>query len=172
MSTTATKQSARQIATAYFQAIDRHDLDAMLAMWAPGGAGEIHGLVSLRLPDGYRKWFGNLFSAFPDFSIEVIDSVAYGQKAAVRWRAEGTFTGPASFEGLAPTGGAVTTEGIDLLTIRDGLITENRAYTNGAELARQLGALPAAESLGERVMLGAVNARTAAAGLLQRVRDR
>jgi steroid delta-isomerase-like uncharacterized protein len=172
MATTAAKRSARQIAAAYFEAIARRDLDAMVGCWAPDGVGEIHGLVSLRLPDGYRSWFENLFSAFPDFSLEVIDSVAYGQKAAVRWRATGTFAGPATFEGFAPTGATVTTEGLDLLTIRDGLIAENRAYTNAAELARQLGALPAAGSLGERMMLGAVNARTAAAGLLQRVRDR
>ena len=31
-------------------------------------------------------------------------------------------------------------EGCDLLTIRDGLVRENRAYMNATEMARQLGA--------------------------------
>ncbi len=63
-------------------------------------------------------------------------------------------------------------EGLDLLTIRDGKIQDIRAYMNATEMARQLGAMPPAESLGERAMLGAVNTRTAALGLLERLRSR
>jgi SnoaL-like polyketide cyclase len=98
--------------------------------------------------------------------------VAYGEKAAVRWTATGTFTGSARFEGLAATGASIEIEGLDLLTIRDGLIHENHAYTNATEIGRQLGAMPPAGSAGERAMLGAVNARTAAATWLKRVRNR
>jgi hypothetical protein len=61
---------------------------------------------------------------------------------------------------MRPTGARVDTEGLDLLTIRDGLIEENRAYTNAAELARQLGALPPVGSVRERVMVGSLNAAT------------
>ena len=118
-----------------------------------------------------KAWFGNLFRAFPDFAMEVADMVAYGDKAAVRWTATGTFTGPGKFEGLAPTGARVELEGLDLLTIEDGLIVENRAYTNATEMARQMGAMPPAGSVGEKAMLGAVNARTAAVGAIQRLRE-
>jgi predicted ester cyclase len=162
------KRSARQVAIAYFEAIDRRDLDAMVDMWHPDGHGEIHGLVRLTIPHELRSWFSNLFTAFPDFSMTVLDLVAYGDRAAVRWRVDGSFTGPTRFEGLTPTGAEVTMEGLDLLTITDGLIRENNAYTNGADLARQLGALPPADSVGERLMLGAVNARTAALELGRR----
>ena len=40
------------------------------------------------------------------------------------------------------------------------------------EMARQMGAMPPAGSVGEKAMFGAVNARTAAAGAIQRLRDR
>ena len=71
----------------------------------------------------------------------VADMVAYGDKAAVRWNATGSFTGP-EVRGLAVTGARVEIEGLDLLTIEDGLIAENHAYTNATELARQFGAMP------------------------------
>jgi SnoaL-like polyketide cyclase len=104
--------------------------------------------------------------------MSVVDMVAYGDKAAVRWKATGTFTGPVKFEGLSATGSRVELEGLDLLTIGDGLIVENHAYTNAAELARQFGAMPPTGSAGERAMLGAVNARTAAMAWVKKMRER
>ena len=87
---------------------------------------------------------------------------------AVRWRATGTFDGTGRFEGLVPTGESIDITGFDLLTVRDGQIEHNEAYVNGMELARQLGALPAKDSMQERTMLGAVNLRTKAAARLRR----
>jgi steroid delta-isomerase-like uncharacterized protein len=165
------KKSAKQVATEYFDAIAERDLDAMAACWEPGSVDRLYGMADLRVPEDLRAWFGNLFRAIPDFSMEVADMVAYGEKAAVRWTATGTFTGSARFEGLAATGASIEIEGLDLLTIRDGLIRENHAYTNATELARQLGAMPPAGSMGERAMLGAVNARTAVVGWLKRARS-
>jgi len=155
----AKSASAKQVATAYFDAVAAQDTEAMMELWEPGGVGYIHGIAELRAPQGYHEYFGNMFRAIPDFRFEILDMVAYGEKAAVRWRARGHFTG-GRFEGLAPTGAAVDIEGLDLLTIRDGLIRENRAYLNGTELARQLGAMPPAGSIGEKGMLAMVNART------------
>ena len=164
--------SAKQVATAYFDAIKERDVDGMAACWKPGSRDYFYGMAALRVPEDLRQWFGSLFRAFPDFVMVVTDMVAYGNKAAVRWHATGTFTGPGKFEGLSPTGAAVELEGLDLLTISDGEIVENRAYTNATEMARQMGAMPPAGSVGEKAMLGAVNARTAAGALVQRLRKR
>ncbi len=168
----AKKASAKQVATAYFDAIAKRDLDAMADCWEPGSVDHLYGLADLRVPQDLKNWFGNLFAAIPDFTMSVADMVAYGEKAAVRWTATGIFTGPGRFEGLAPTGASIAMEGLDLLTIRDGKIHENRAYTNATELARQLGAMPPAGSTGERAMLGAVNARTAVVSWIRGARDR
>ena len=168
----AKKQSAKQVATDYFDAIARRDLDGMVACWAPGSRDVLYGMADLTVPQGLREFFGNLFAAFPDFAMRVTDMVAYGDKAAVRWHATGTFTGDAKFEGLTATGASINLEGLDLLTIEDGLIRANHAYTNAAEMGRQLGAMPPAGSLGERALLGAVNARTAATALARRLAER
>jgi hypothetical protein len=58
--------------------------------------------------------------------------------------------------------------GCDVLTIRDGNVADNQAYTNSMELARQLGALPPAGSAPERAMTALVNARTRALGAFRR----
>ena len=168
----AKKPSAKQVATAYFDAIRDRDLDAMAAVWKPGSMDYLYGMANLRVPQDLRAFFGELFSAFPDFEMIVQDIVAYGDKAAVRWKATGTFTGPAKFQGLAATGASIEIEGLDLLTIEDGQILENRAYTDSSELARQLGAMPPQGSVGEKAMLGAVNARTAAVAAIRRMRQR
>jgi steroid delta-isomerase-like uncharacterized protein len=155
------------VARGYFEAVGRRDLDAMTAFYEPGGTGEIYGLVELQVPNSYRAWFGNLFQAFPDFRLEIIEVVASGEKAAVRWRATGTFDGTARFEGLDPNGAGVEIQGCDVLTVRDGLVQRNDAYMNGAEMARQLGALPPAGSLPERMMMGALNVKTRLAELMR-----
>jgi predicted ester cyclase len=157
------------VASAYFAAVGERDVEAMVALWEPGGMDVLHGMAELPAPDGIRDWFGSLFTAFPDFRFEVLDLVAEGEKAAVHWRATGTFDGSGSFEGMVPTGAGVDITGCDLLTIRDGRIHRNDAYVNGTEMGRQLGALPPAGSLGERTMLAALNLRTR---LSRRIRRR
>lgn len=168
---TEQKATAEQVARDYFAAIAARDLEAMMELWEPGGIGYLHGMAELRAPEGYFEWFGAMFRAFPDFAMRVEDVVAGEEKVAVRWSVTGTFTGEGRFEGLAATGARIETEGLDLLTVRDGLIRENRAYTNATEMARQLGAMPPAGSAGERAMLRAVNARTAALKRLRRLRE-
>jgi steroid delta-isomerase-like uncharacterized protein len=148
------------IARAYFEAVGRRDLDAMTEFYAPGGVGEIYGLVRLEVPDSYRAWFGDLFRAFPDFEMEIVEIVAAGEKAAVRWQATATFNGATNFEGLAPNGSNVDVQGCDVLTIREGRIQHNDAYMNGAEMLRQLGALPPAGSVPEKAMTALLNLKT------------
>jgi predicted ester cyclase len=156
------------VARSYFEAIAQQDLETMMAHWEPGGTGEIHGLVELTAPDTYREWFGNMFEAFPDFRFEILDLVAEGEKAAVRWHATGTFNGSVRFEGMLPTGASVDITGIDLVTVRNGRLQRNEAYMNGAQMARQLGALPPQGSLQERAMTAALNLKTRLLRLIRR----
>jgi len=78
----------------------------------------------------------------------------------VLWRLTGTFAGPGSLGGIAPTGHPLTMEGIDLLTVRDGLIQANDAFPDSISLPRQIGMLPAQGSAADQRMMGAFNAKT------------
>jgi steroid delta-isomerase-like uncharacterized protein len=157
---TSEPADAATVARTYFEAVAKRDLDAMVAPWEPGAPDVIHGVVEMRVPEDLRSWFGNLFSAFPDFTFEILEVVASGEKAAVRWHATGTFDGSTRFEGLVPNGAKVDLEGCDVLTVREGRIVRNDAYMNGAEMARQLGALPPAGSAPEKAMTAALNLKT------------
>lgn len=154
------------VARAYFDAVAKRDIEAMVAPWEPGAPDVIHGVVEMRVPEDLRSWFGNLFAAMPDFHFEVLDVMTAGEKAAVRWHATGTFTGPARFEGLLANGAAIDLQGCDVLTVRDGRIQRNDAYMNGAEMARQLGALPPAGSAPEKALTAAINLKTRLAAWL------
>jgi len=149
-----------RVARAYFDAVARRDVEAMAACWEPGSRDVIHGVADMRVPEDLRRWFGELFGSFPDFSFEVLDVVAGGEKAAVHWHATGTFNGSARFEGLIPNGEQVDVQGCDVLTVRDGKVVHNDAYMNGAEMARQLGALPPQGSPPERALTALLNLKT------------
>jgi glyoxylase-like metal-dependent hydrolase (beta-lactamase superfamily II)/predicted ester cyclase len=155
-----------KVARAYFDAIAARDLDRMLECWAPGGIDHIQTVGELPAPEGIRAFFSEFFSACPDLRFEVLDLVAARNQAAVRWRATGTFSG-GQFQGIEPTGARLEIEGLDLLTVEDGLIRRNEAYTDGMEFARQLGLMPARESGAERGMTAMANARTRIARLFK-----
>lgn len=151
-----------EVARSYFDAVTRRDVEAMAACWEPGSLDVLHGVAELAVPADLVAWFSALFASFPDFSFEVLDVLAAGEKAAVRWRATGTFDGSARFQGLLPNGSAVDIQGCDVLTVRDGKVVHNDAYTNSVELLRQLGALPPDGSAQEKALTALLNAKTRA----------
>jgi glyoxylase-like metal-dependent hydrolase (beta-lactamase superfamily II)/predicted ester cyclase len=162
--TTTKERAARapgpaKVARSYFDALAARDVGAMVAHWVPGGIENIAPIGQLSVPEGMRAFFTELFEALPDQRLEVLDVVAARNQAAVRWRMVGTFCG-GSFQGVEPTGARVELEGLDLLTIKDGLIERNDAYYDGTQFARQIGLLPPRDSAAERGMTNAFNART------------
>jgi predicted ester cyclase len=159
---TEATSSTEKIARAYFGRVTARDPDGMMEFWEPGGIGHLYGIVELRAPDTYREWFSNLFAAFPDLRFEVLEITAEDDRAAVQWRATGSFTGETSFEGMLPTGAEVELRGCDVLTIRDGKLASLHAYTNSVDLARQVGALPPQGSAAERSMNALLNLKTRA----------
>jgi uncharacterized protein (TIGR02246 family) len=155
---------ARRVAETYFAALAARDLDAMAACWAPDGVDNLVGQAEAHGPEGVRAFFAELFQAIPDFALAVDEMVVEGDRAAVLWRASGTFAGDASYQGVAPTGGRVELSGLDLLRVSgDGLITRNDAFPDGMGFARQIGMLPGRGTGSEERVLRAFNARTRAA---------
>lgn len=160
------------VARAYFKALAERDLDAAADLWVPGSTDRFVGLAEFTVPVGLKQWFGTLFAAFPDVRIEVLDVTAAREHAAIRWRATGIFNGAGRFEGMKPNGARLDITGCDMLTIRTGKIVDNHAYLNGADLARQLGAMPPAGSPAEKAMVAALNARQSLREAIRRLRNR
>jgi hydroxyacylglutathione hydrolase len=151
---------AETIARRYFAAIDARDLDEAVSLWADGGRENVRGQVDVFAPEGVRAFIGNLIDSVPDLDMQVVSTTTEGERCAVQWRIKGTFAGPGRFGDLAPTGNPIDLEGCDLLTVRDGLIQSNDAFSDSMTFARQIGMLPAQGSDAERRMASAFNAKS------------
>jgi hydroxyacylglutathione hydrolase len=151
---------AESVARRYFDAITARDLETAVGMWANGGRENVRGQVDVLAPDGVREFIGGLFDAVPDLRFEVVSTTTQGERCAVQWRLSGTFAGPGSLNGIEPTGDPVVMEGIDLLTVRDGMIQSNDAFPDSIALPRQIGMMPPAGSRAEERLAGAFNAKT------------
>jgi glyoxylase-like metal-dependent hydrolase (beta-lactamase superfamily II)/predicted ester cyclase len=152
--------STSDIARRFFDALSARDLDAAVACWASGAIDRLVGAQVLIAPWGIREYFAELFGAFPDFALEVLDLTTYRNRTAVRWRARATFAGPGTFQGFMPNGARIKIEGCDVLTVEDELITHNDAYIDSGDIARQLRLLPPAGSPAEARLAKLANART------------
>lgn len=83
------------------------------------------------------KLMKEFYSAFPDFTHVVEGMIAEGDRVAVRLRFEGTHQG--EFMGIPATGKKVSYAGVQLLTIVDGVCTENWALDDNLSFMTQLG---------------------------------
>jgi glyoxylase-like metal-dependent hydrolase (beta-lactamase superfamily II)/predicted ester cyclase len=151
---------AEGVARRYFEAIDRRDLDEAVAQWAPGGRDNVRGRADVIAPDGVRAFLGELMDAVPDLRMEVVSTTTEGERCGVHWRMRGTFAGPGTLGGIVPNGSPVDLEGFDLVTVRDGLIAANDAFTDNMTVARQMGMMPPQDSAAEQRMARAFNVKT------------
>ena len=152
--------TTEEVVRAYMEAVDARDLDAAVALWDPEGVENIPGPRTLTIPDGFRAYFTELFAAFPDFKLETDEYTTDGDRCAVHYTVSGTFAGPGRFNGIEPTGKRASIRGLDLITVRDGLLVRNDAYFNEMDMARQLGLLPELDSPAEQRMNVVMNTGT------------
>jgi glyoxylase-like metal-dependent hydrolase (beta-lactamase superfamily II)/predicted ester cyclase len=152
--------STAEIAKRYFAALSAHDLDAATACWRPGAIDRLVGSEDLVAPDGVRTYFSELFDAFPDFALQVVELTTYRTRTAVRWRATGTFAGPGRFQGFSPNHARIAIEGCDVVTVEDGRIVHNDAFIDTGAIVRELGFLPPAGSTAEARLAKLANLRT------------
>lgn len=87
---------------------------------APDAHGVHEGGVESNGPEDFRRFFQDLVRTFPDLRIEVLDIVAEGEKAYVRWQVEGTHQGDAF--GIKATQQRHQFCGVSWLVVRDGKI--------------------------------------------------
>lgn len=85
---------------------------------------------------GFKQVVTSLRAAFPDFHLTTDELVAEADPVSVRLTARGTHQGV--FQGIPPTGRRVAWEGISMLRITDGKITERWFHADVLGLRKQL----------------------------------
>ena len=168
--TTGAATDTRSVVRSYFEALGRRDRNAQTDWYAEDASGRIYGVIGPAGKAEMRAFFHDLFDAFPDFEMQILDLVVEDDRAVVRWRVTGSFTGTKPFQGLLPTGKAADIEGCDMVWVRDGKVARIEAYYDTASMARQLGALPPKDSVGEKGLLTAVNLGTRARSEIEKRR--
>jgi glyoxylase-like metal-dependent hydrolase (beta-lactamase superfamily II)/predicted ester cyclase len=156
----STDSEAEAVTRRYFETVGAHDVDGAAAMWAPDGREDVRGQGLFIGPEGVREFIGDLLAAMPDLRVEIVSTTTEGERCALHWRFNGTFAGPGSFNGIAPTGHSMEFEGVDVLTVRDGLIHANDAFTDTMAIPRQIGMMPPLGSSAEQRLTGAFNVKT------------
>jgi steroid delta-isomerase-like uncharacterized protein len=153
--------AAEDVARSYFDAIAKHDLDAIASHYSPELVVDMIGQGIFRGPDEMRAFFQSLFGALPDAEMITERILANDDVAVVQWRLRGNFTGTPLF-GIDATGGWLEQRGCDVIEVAEGLIVRNTAYQDGMELARALGMMPPLDSPAERALKQAFNVATRA----------
>jgi steroid delta-isomerase-like uncharacterized protein len=152
-------RSLTDIAREIFETVlNQRDADALRPYWADDLIEELP-TGTYRGPDEMARYFAEVFAALPDFHVEPERIAADGETVFVKWRIGGTFNG-APWQGIEPTGDRIELHGIDCFTFHDGRIVHNAVAFDQMSFGRQIGMLPAQNSLGERTMRAAFNART------------
>ena len=127
-------------ADAFARFNERGDRDAFFDAYDPDVA--LHGYPGgLQGRDGLRAFHEALWGAFPDATLTVEDLVVEGDRAALRYRLQGTHRGP--YLGVAPTGVGFDVEGLTLLRLADGRVVEEWHSPTELAILRQLGAVQA-----------------------------
>ncbi len=93
-----------------------------------------------RSADEFKQVLRMVHTAFPDLKLGFDDTVAEGDRVAVRWTLSGTHKG--DMMGIPATGKAVRWTGMTMYRIVDGKVVEEVGEEDGLGLLRQIGAIP------------------------------
>ncbi len=89
---------------------------------------------------GLKKDFAELYIAYPDLSIKSDFMITEGDLVSAHVIMTGTNSGPMG--DMPATNKKVKVEGVDILRVKDGKITEHWGYMDQAKMMEQLGQMP------------------------------
>ena len=90
--------------------------------------------------EGSKQYLGAFLGAFPDCRFTIDDMIAEGDQVVTKKTFHGTHT--AEFVGIPPTDKEVTLQYVDIMRVRDGLITEHWLSMDQLSFMQQLGVIP------------------------------
>jgi steroid delta-isomerase-like uncharacterized protein len=138
----------------FWDASERGNIDEMAACWAPDAIN--HGGQTAQAqrqpptgPEGLKRVFKSLLTAFPDRKYVIEDIIATGDKVVCRLTVSGTHQGVPEIpvEGgmlmtVPPTGNAYAVQQIHIFRIVNGKIAEHWAVRDDLGMMQQLGLVP------------------------------
>ncbi|MGB0653728.1 MAG: ester cyclase [Thermoplasmatota archaeon] len=90
--------------------------------------------------EGMKSFMSQVFAGFPDVRVEVDRLLVSDEFVTILWTAHATHEGP--FMGVAATGKRTTMNGIEVIRIRKGLVSDSWHSEDLLGLMQQIGAVP------------------------------
>jgi steroid delta-isomerase-like uncharacterized protein len=166
IATPPTGRSNSELIRWSFDQLNRRDVSALKQFW---GADTVERFPdrTCRGTEEITQYFEDAFAALPDIHMEIVSLAEQGDDVFVQWKLTGTHTGPV--QGIEGTGKRVELDGIDHFVLRDGNVVSNFVVFDQMQYSRQLGILPSQDSVADKAMKAAFNARTK---LVERLKQR
>ena len=123
----------RQVALSFYDHLNHRNLDAIESLTSDAYVG--HGFGD-EGPASLRRDLEGLLGAFSDLRVDIQQSIADGDRVAVRMTMTGTHTG--DFAGVPASGNTIDVPSCDVLRIQDGKVAEFWPLCDTARLFSQL----------------------------------
>ena len=133
----------RAMIDAYNEAWNRHDVDAIVALHAPGMVFENHTAGERAEGDAVREHIAGIFAAWPDIAFTTRRLYFADDLVVQEWTAtathdremrRGELVGP-------PSGKRISWAGCDLIPCENGLVKRKDVYSDSVSILRQVGLL-------------------------------
>lgn len=127
----------------YNAAWNAHDLDAITALHTDDMVFENHTAGERAVGDEVRAHVAAIFDAWPDLAFATRRAYDGPDHAVCEWTASATHTQPMRRGSLVaePSGAQLSWEGVDVFTLRDGLIARKDVYSDSVTILRAVGLL-------------------------------
>jgi steroid delta-isomerase-like uncharacterized protein len=152
-----TEEFARSWAQQFLDAWNSHDPERLAALSAPDVRWEdplIHPSGVLEGREELRRWLTSIWRAMPDLKLWIVGDpfISFDRtQLGAAWAGTARFSGPLDPPGFAPTGSIVEIAGFDVHEFRDGMVSHVVTTFDVNAVARQIGAAPPPNSLGEKL---------------------
>jgi steroid delta-isomerase-like uncharacterized protein len=132
-----------QAIAAYNEAWNSHDLDAIMAMHAPGMVFANHTAGESAEGEEVRGHIGSIFETWPDIRFETNRLYVRDGVVAQEWTATATHDKKMTRGDLVaePTGKTVSWDGVDVIPFEDGKVKRKDVYSDSVSILRQVGLL-------------------------------
>ena len=131
--------NALEVSKRNIDAWNRHDADAILALYAEGGTYSAPRAGKTLTGQAIADYAKAVWTAYPDMSLEIISSGdTGGGLVATQWVLRGTHTGP-FMDGTPPTGRTVAYPVASFAQIEGDKIRSEHIYLDRQTVAEQLG---------------------------------
>jgi steroid delta-isomerase-like uncharacterized protein len=121
-------------------AVNEGNLDQLDGLVAPDSVDHDPAPGQVPGPEGYKAFFTEMRTAFPDLAIAVEKTVADEDTVAFAYTLTGTHNGP--FQGHDATGKSISVRGLQISRFEGGLLVERWGSSDEVGIMKQLGLLP------------------------------